>query len=263
MKKIGILSVIIVMMIFTSSCGGVNKLLKSNDYEAIYDAAVERYEKEDYTRALQLFDHVAPVIKGTAKAEQLSYYNVYCYYNLSENIMASYYFKRFAKDYPHSEYAEECAFMGAYCKYLESPKYSLDQSNTYEAITELQLFINLYPTSPKIEECNSLIDELRIKLEKKDFEVAKLYLKMEEYKAALTSLNKLIKNYPSSNYKEEVLYYIVLANYEFAKNSITDKKTERYQQMIESSNTFTSLYPESGYSEDVEQMVSAARLIIE
>ena len=263
MKKICILGGLIALIVALSSCNGVNKLLKSNDYEAIYEEGVKRYESEDYTRALQLFDHVAPLIRGTAKAEQLAYYNAYCYYNLNENIMASYYFKRFAKDFPRSEFAEECAFMGAYCKYLESPKSSLDQTNTYEAITELQLFINLYPDSDRIEECNSLIDELRKKLEKKDFEIAQLYLKMEEYKAALTSLNNIIKKYPSTTYKEDVLYYVVIENNEFAKNSVADKQVERYQETLEASNRFLDIYPESQYLKHIEQMTGDARSMVE
>lgn len=263
MKKICILGVVIGVLMTVTGCNGVNKLLKSNDYEAIYQEGVQRYEGEDYTRALQLFDHVAPVIKGTSNAEQMSYYYAYCYYNLNENIMASYYFKRFAKDYPHSEFAEECAFMGAYCKYMESPKSSLDQTNTYEAITELQLFINLYPESERIEECNTLIDELRMKLEKKDFEIAKLYLHMEEYKAALTTFNNIIKKYPSSTYKEEVLYYMVIANYEYAKNSVVEKQKERYQQTLEASNAFADVFPESEFNKHIEQMTADARSMVE
>ncbi len=263
MKNKSIIGIIITMIIVVTSCNGVNKLLKTNDYEAIYQEGVSRYEKEDYTRALQLFDHVAPLIRGTENAEMLAYYNAYCYYNLNENIMASYYFKRFAKEFPRSEYAEECAFMGAYCKYLESPKSSLDQTNTYEAITELQLFINLYPESNRIEECNTLIDELRAKLEKKDFEIAQLYLKMEEYKAALTALDNVIKDYPSTKYREDVLFYIVIANYEFAKNSVAEKQKERYQNTLEATNTFIDAFPESKYTGRIEQIVSASRSVVE
>lgn len=259
MKKICILGAVFSVVVIATSCSGINKLLKSNDYDAIYKEGVIRYENEDYTRALQLFDHVAPLIRGTSDAEQMAYYNAYCYYNLNENIMASYYFKRFAKDYPHNEFAEECAFMGAYCKYLESPKSSLDQTNTHEAITELQLFINLYSESDRIEECNALIDELRKKLEKKDFEVAKLYLQMEEYKAALTSLRNIIKKYPSTTYREEVLYYIVIANFEYAEKSVSEKQKERYQQTLEASNTFSDAYPDSEFLKHIEQMTSDAR----
>lgn len=57
--------------------------------------------------------------------------------------------------------------MAAYCKFLDSPAYNLDQESTYDAIKELQLFVNRYPNSDRVEECNKYLDILRDKLEKK------------------------------------------------------------------------------------------------
>ena len=42
--------------------------------------------------------------------------------------------------------------------YLDSPDFTLDQDNTYKAIESLQLFINMYPKSERVSECNQLID---------------------------------------------------------------------------------------------------------
>ena len=75
-------------------------------------------------------------------------------------MLASYYFKIFTVNYPYSKHREELSFMAAYCYYLESPKYSLDKTNTIKAIKELQAFIDKYPKSEKIKECNLLIDNL-------------------------------------------------------------------------------------------------------
>ena len=58
--------------------------------------------------------------------------------------MAAFYFKNFVRTYPTSKYAEESMFTAAYCYYLNSPAFSLDQSSTYKAIDELQLFANRY-----------------------------------------------------------------------------------------------------------------------
>ena len=75
--------------------------------------------------------------------------------------------------------------MTAYCYYLDSPDLTLDQASTYKAIENLQLFINLYPKSERVNECNQLIDKLRNKLETKSFLNAKLYFKIGDYKAAI------------------------------------------------------------------------------
>ncbi len=125
------------------SCSKYQKLLKGADNEAKYEAAIDYYEKDDYYRALQLFDPLIAVYRGTKKAETLYYYYAYCYYKQQDYILASYYFKRFVKNSPNSDKAEECVYLSAYCTYLDSPKYNLDQTNTYEAIKDLQLFINM------------------------------------------------------------------------------------------------------------------------
>ena len=70
---------------------------------------------------------------------------------MKDYYMAAYYFKRFTKNFPNSSRAEECAFSAAICNLESSPEYYLDQSDTYDAIDEFQLFINRYPSSNLID----------------------------------------------------------------------------------------------------------------
>ena len=63
--------------------------------------------------------------------------------------------------------------------YKESPNSNLDQSSTIEAISAIQNFINKYPYSEYSKDANSIIDELQIKLETKNFDNAKQYYKRE------------------------------------------------------------------------------------
>jgi hypothetical protein len=41
------------------------------------------------------------------------------------------------------------------------------------------------------------------------------------------------------------MYYIILAGYKFADNSISDKKQERFQSVINEFQKFEALYPQS------------------
>ena len=155
-------------------CGKHQKLLKSTDNEAKYAAAIDYYNTHDYYRALQLFQQLINFYQGTEKAEKMQFYFAYCYYHQKDYVMASYYFKRFATNYPRSQFAEEAVYMNAYCYFLDSPPYSLDQTNTYTAINEMQLFIDMFPGSSRVEDANRVINELRAKLQKKDLETANL-----------------------------------------------------------------------------------------
>ncbi len=93
--------------------GKFNKLVKSSDMDAKYVAAVKYFDKEEYTRALTLFEELMGVYRGTAKAEEVHYYYAYCSYNLEDYIVAGYQFRSFVKNFPNSKHAEECAYMNA------------------------------------------------------------------------------------------------------------------------------------------------------
>jgi outer membrane protein assembly factor BamD len=156
------LSVLLIVLIsFTSCKSKFEKLRASNDTAKKYREAVRLYEKKDYSKALGLFDDLVTKYRGTAEAEDLSYYFAYTHYKLRDNTTARYHFKTFADTYASSPKAEECRFMAAYCFYLESPIYSLDQENTIKAIEALQLFINLHPKGERVAEASKLISNLR------------------------------------------------------------------------------------------------------
>lgn len=244
---------LLVAGVMLSSCSDYQKLLKNNNYEEKYNTAVELYEKGDYYRALQLFDQVIPVYRGKEKGEDLSFYYAYSYFYQGDYIMASYYFKLFAKNFPSSSRVEEAWFKSAECKYLQSPKYSLDQTSTNDAIEDMQAFANRYPNSIRLSTVNELIDKLRAKLEKKSYEKAELYFRMENYQSAVVSFENLLANYPDTEYREISLFKILKARYVYAKNSVYTKQEERYQETVEAYDKLITFFPESNYIKDAKK----------
>ncbi|NQU33545.1 MAG: outer membrane protein assembly factor BamD [Bacteroidetes bacterium] len=252
LRKTVFLTLIAGIVILGSACNNYSKIIKSGNNELKYETGVDLYEKGDYNRALQFFDILRAVHRGTDKGEKLTYYSANCYFQMKDYQIASYYYKQYAQTYPRGEYAQESAFLSAYCNYLESPRASLDQTNTYIALRELQGFIDMYPASPKIDEAHRLMDDLRAKLEVKSYNVGMLYYKMGDYQAAITSFENLLDEYPDTDFKENVLFSITKAYFTYAEKSIYAKKDERYEKTIESYNNLLFLFPESEYLEEVE-----------
>jgi outer membrane protein assembly factor BamD len=234
------------LLLSFSSCK-FQKILKSGSMDEKYETAVKLYSQKDYSRALQLFDQLTGAMRATEKSQKISYYYAYCYYYQKDLTMASYYFKRYTTNYPNSPEAEECMFMSAYCNFLNSPEYSLDQTITYDALKDLQLFTNTYPTSKRVSECNDLMDKLRIKLEMKDYKMSKLYYRMEDYAAAIQGLNNILKEFPDTPHKEEILFLVFKSYHKYAKESIEEKKKERHTKAVSSYNEFVSQFPESKF----------------
>lgn len=259
MIRKGIFSLLILSLVVLASCSKYQKLLKSTDNEAKYETAIAYYEEKDYYRAIQLFDQLLPFFRGTEKAERMAYYYANAHYEQKDYILASYYFTQFATNFPNSKNAEEASYMRAYCNYLESPPSSLDQTVTYDAIKDLQLFINQYPKSERVAKANELIDELRLKLETKAFEIAKLYFAMKDYKAAVINFQNLIKEYPDTKYREFAMFHIAKAYTYYAELSVETKKGERYQLSSEAVDNFLANFPESQYGKEARQIQKNAQ----
>lgn len=242
------------------SCSKYQKLLKSPDTELKYKKAIEYYNNEDYYRALQLFDNILPYYRGTSRAEIIAYYYSMCHYYQRDYILASFHLNNFAKTFPKSEYAKECTYLSAYCNYLESPKYSLDQTYTYKALESFQIFADKYPKSDSVKLCNDYIDELRQKLMKKAFEISKLYFKTEEYKAAITSFRVNMETYPNTPYKQESMFYMLKSYFLLAEKSIDEKKYERYKSTIESYERFIAHFGENNsFSREALEIYNSAK----
>lgn len=242
----------ILLVVLLSGCSEYSKLLKKGEPEEKYAKAIEYYEDDQCYKALPLFDELIGFYRGTEKAEKVYYYYAHVHYCIGDFYLANYYFKNFVKTFPNSTYAEECLFLAAMCSYKLSPRYPLDQSDTRSAIDEMQLFIDQYPQSELKDSCNNIIRELNVKLERKAYEIAKLYVKTERYKAGIESLKRTLDDYPTSPYREEMMYMLVKCHYLYAENSIDSKKSERYKATSESYFNFVRSFPESAWRKESE-----------
>jgi len=257
------LSILLVIIIaFTGCKSKYEKLRASNDTAKKYREAVRLYEKKDYNKALGLFDDLVTKYRGTAEAEDLSYYFAYTHYKLRDYTTARYHFKTFADTYASSPKAEECRFMAAYCFYLESPIYSLDQENTIKAIESLQLFINLYPKSERVAEASKLIGNLRDKLETKSYANAKLFLDIGDYKSAVIAFRNSAREFPDTKYAEEMEFLTIKAQALYARASFEIKQEDRYNEAIGLYNEFAQNYPSSKYLKEAEDIKKSSEKAI-
>ena len=258
MRKTRLFSVYLTLlvMILITSCSKFRKIQKSPDWKVKYEAAMVYYEDEDYYRAGVLLEEILPIIRGTKEAEKANFLHAYTYYYQKQYLLSANYFKNFSVVYSRSEFAEEAAYMNAYSLYLQSPDSNLDQTSTYDAITEFQNFINNHPHGEYTDKVNDIMDEMQQKLEIKAFDNAKQYHKLRRYEAALISFKNFAKEFPDSKLKEEALYLSVDTQYSYAKASIVLKQNERYSKTVEIYEELIDKYPNSEFLKQAESMYS-------
>jgi len=249
-------TLILSLLVLYVGCSEFRKIQKSDDWKLKYDAALKYYERKDYYRAVILFDQITPYIRGSAEAELVQFYYAYAHFYQKQYLLASHYFKNFHDTYNRSEYALEAFYMYGFSLYKQSPIYNLEQSSTVEAITALQAFLNRYPGSEYRTEAINIQAELRLKIEKKSYENAKLYFKIGKLSSSLIALDNFKKDHPDSILAEDASYLLVQASYKYAKESILSRQKERYYDCIEHYEEFIDNYPDSKYLKDIQDYYS-------
>lgn len=236
------------------SCSEYNEILKSTDNDKKYEYAIKYYNEKDYFKAEALLKDLLSIYKGTKRAEEIYYYYAYCHYGLQDYDYAAFHFKNYVKNFSKSDKTEEMHYMIAMCYTKLSPESSLDQTYTLKAIQEFQLFLDKYPYTERKEDVNKKIDELRDKLEQKAYDLAYLYYKVEDFKAAIIAFKNVLMEYPDINNAEEIRFYIVDASYKLAKNSVENKKEERLANTLDAIKEFRRRHKDSQYNKEIENI---------
>lgn len=248
--------------IVMTGCSGVEQIVKSNDFDAKYKAAMQYYNENSYSRAIQIFENLLLHYRGRENAENIAWYYAQCLMKIDDYYSAAYQLGSFVRQFPYSERAEEAAYLSAYCKYRQSPDHQLDQSLTKEAISDFEQFVARYPQNPHVPEINEYLDELRNKMMLKEYEVAYNYYHIEAYHAAYVSLQRFLNLYPESDKREDAMYYMLCSGYEYASNSREDKMYERLQQVVNDFDRFATLFQDSQYLASAQKIYTKCRALM-
>lgn len=231
-----------------------NKRVTFASFDQHYERALKYYNNKQWLSAAGLFEELYPLSLGTLRADTILFLFADCYYQNGDYNMAAFHYRDYVKRYPNSEHTEDAFFRCVTAVYKTSPDYYLDQSNTLYAIEQITAFLQAYPNNNHVEECNIMLDDLRLKLARKDLEVLKLYYNTDHYEACQIAAKNFFNEYAYSPLMPEAVYYLVLNNYEYAKKSTERKKEERLKACLDACVRMRLHYPESPYMKEVEKI---------
>jgi outer membrane protein assembly factor BamD len=250
---------LILLTVLFTSCNGINKVLKSKDYEYKLRMAEQYYAKKKYNQAQQVYEDIMPYYRGDLKFEDIYYKYAYTAYYQKDYANAENLFKNFLEIYPNSIKAEEMDYMRAYTFYRQSPKASLDQTNTIKAMGLMQTFINTHPGSERNKEANEIIEICRQKLEIKDAKAAQLYFDLGQFRASATAFNTLLNNYPESLKSDEYKFMAIKSYFRFAEMSVEEKRAERFEKVIDECREFLDRFPQSTHLNKVQEFLNQSQ----
>ena len=258
-RVFGIL-IFVATLVFTS-CSTYNHVLKMRDVEYKYEEAKALYLKGDYNKAAQLIETLVAMFKGSDKAEESMFLLAMCYYESHDYVTAAQCFKACYNNYPRGIYTELARFNAGKSLFKNITEPELDQTDTYTAIEELQLFMEYYPTSEYVQEAQNMMFEMHDILVMKDYLSAKLYYDLGDYmayagnnyKACIITAQNALKDYPYTKLREDISMLILRARYHMAVNSVLELQNERYRDTVDEFYAFKAEFPESKYMPEAEK----------
>ena len=174
-------SLLCIFTIALSSCGGVNKYLKSTDLDYRYEAAKQYFMKGRYNDASMLLTDAVNGMKGTERGDEALFLLGMSKFFSSDYVAANENLSNYYKVYPTGPHVEEAHFYSGMSLYLSTPNPNLDQTDTYLAITEFNNFLETFPDTKYADKSRKLIFEMQDKLIEKQFNAAKLYYNLGSY----------------------------------------------------------------------------------
>ena len=200
-KKITLFIILTILIIF-QACSGIKNNIDA-DLRKKYDKGIELFNKKKYVRAIEQFQYIIMNNPGSKISIDAQFYLAESKFYNEDYIEASSEYTLFIRWSTDLNKIEEAKYKIASCAVNSVNDFQKDQNETLAALNLLQEFIDEYPNSKKINECEKLVDELRNKLAKKEYETARLYLKLEKYESAIIYFNQIINEYYDTIFYEK------------------------------------------------------------
>jgi len=259
-KTLNLVALAVLSAVSLLSCKSeYEALLNGNDVDAKYTAAFDYFNHGKYNKAAQLFESLAVLTSGTDRDDTVQYYWGLSNYRYRDYYTAETNFTKFITNFPRSPFAEEAAFLRIDCLYRSTLRYELDQVPTYNAISVISQYMAENPGNSHAAICKRMLKELNDRLDRKAYENARLYYKMEDYKAAGVAFRNILKEDAENIYREDILYYIAKASYKYAFMSVESKQKERYLTFVDDYYNFIGELPDSPYRKELDVLYRKAQ----
>ncbi|MDD2425816.1 MAG: outer membrane protein assembly factor BamD [Bacteroidales bacterium] len=263
MRLTRLFSVIFVAGFLALSCKSpYEALLRSPDVQTVFDGAMDYYNQGKYLKAATLFDKLLMAVNGTEKDDTVQFYNALSNYRYGDISTAEAQFEKFFQTFPRSPFTEEAKFLRIECLYQSTYRPELDQMPTHKAMAAINEYLYEHPNNKNLKRCRDMLVDLQDRLDRKSFEAARLYYTIEDYRAASYALKNTLKENAENKYREDIMYYIVAANYMYASNSVKARQKERFLTLIDEYYNFISEFPDSRYRKELDSMFAKAQQYI-
>ena len=195
------------------------------------EKAEELFKKEKYGRVIDKLEEIMSYCAGTGYLEQTSFLLAESHFNLENWIEARGEYGSFVMNFPGSPYAETAEFRKAIASFNMEFRVSRDDANTTVAMKDFERYLSNHPDTPLRDSINYYYGLLVERLAEKEFQTARLYLRMDKPQAAVIYFKEFLETYKQSRLRKEALFltsqaYTDLDQFEAAREYLNIAKLE-------------------------------------
>lgn len=247
----------LVLAVALVGCSGANRFSHNTAQEA-YEKGMENYKQEDYDRAVRYFKAVFNYGRGNEWAPDAQFQLALAQRERGKYLVAANEFQRFQQLYRNDARVPRAEYQQALAYYKRSPRYQFDQSDSREAISLFQLFIERNPNHSLVSDAEKKIAKLRGKLARKKHDAAQHYENREMWPAATVTYEDTFDQYPDTPWADEALFGAVRSYVGYADRSVLEQQDNRYRKAIEHFSQLEQLFPNSPHLEEARSLKKEA-----
>lgn len=246
---------LLIFFIFLSCTTNFYNGITSSNVNFILMVINDLSNKKEYEEVILLYKKLIPLV-GLDK--KLLFYTKYklaeTNFKLKNYSLASLQLKEIYTKFKTNRESEHVLYLCGLSSYKECKLLNLDIVKMLKAINVMQYFINLYPNSNKIIYANKIVQELNQQLEKKSYYSALFLYKINKYESAVVAFINMLIEFPNSNIKEDVYYYIILSKYNIIRTSILNLETQKIIDIQMFINFFLEQFPNSRFKDKIDKI---------
>lgn len=234
--RIGLICTIVILLTISTGCNSYDVKPNLTPVER-FELAKLMFNNRDFFDAKTQFKIVTLNNPGIYFVDEAQFYLAESHFNLKEYIIAADEYGRLIRLYPKSEWVDDAQFKIALCDFKLSPKPSLDQKYTLQAVEHFQRFLEDFPNSDLVPEAERMLKICRGKLAEKEYKAGELYRKLDDYYAALVYFDSVLEKYFDTKFAHPALFWKGECLYKLERRN---EAHEAFRELIEK-------YPNSKY----------------
>jgi len=247
------IAIVVIMMLFLGSCaifGPPTELddTKGMSADRIYTLASEKMADKDYKKSVEYLKKLESRFPNSKYGAQAQLDMAYAYYKQDDAAQCVSTVERFIKIHPNHPNLD-------YAYYLKGVAYfkqrGLIEKATFQDISDrdpkilkqsflaFKDLLTLYPDTRYGKDATERMIYLKNKLADSELHVARHYMKVKAYVAALNRAKYVIETYPDSNFIEEALVLTISAYDNLGMNDFKEDNLRILKQNYPNSSMFT------------------------